>query len=107
MRELIKITKVLPVLHKTTQATPFDKKPARSFCIGQYVGTDGLNTFFMTKLADTEEDLPQVEEGRWYNVQLRMEVREYTDANRQTRYYQQIVLERAAEIDNNMLNKKN
>ena len=93
------------MLHKTTQATPFDQKPARSFCIGQYVGSDGLNTYFMTKLANDEKDLPQLEEGRWYNVQFHMEVCEYTDAKtNQTRYYQRVVLDRVAEISNGIIN---
>lgn len=105
MEKVLQIKKVLPVVQKTTQATPFDQKPARTYCIGQYLASDGLNTSFMEKLASNEKDLPKVEEGKWYNVQFHLEVREYTDTKtEQTRYFQRVVLDRIAEITNTLFN---
>ena len=105
MEKLIYFEKVLPLVQKTAQATPFDQKPARSFCIAQYLVSDGFNTYIMEKLVNDEKDLPKVEEGRWYNVQFHLEVREYTDAKtNQTRYYQRVVLDRVAEINNPIFN---
>lgn len=99
MNKTLKVIKSLPVVKKTGK-TPFSGAAGTDFVIANYVLGDGLNTLLMEKLADSEQNLPKLEEGKWYNVQFRLDVREYTDNYNQRRYIQRVVLERIAEVDN-------
>lgn len=81
--------------------TPFEGKKemyVRPFLFDTF--GDGREKVYMEMLGDKAKACPDLVPGRWYHVQFRIVAREYTDANNQKRYFNRVVLDRIAEVNN-------